>query len=149
MRNLAILVFFALVAATALTGTQFRPGEWYQTLAKPSWTPPNWVFGPVWGSLYIMIALAGWLVWRTGDATLPLAFWAVGLVLNAAWSWLFFGQKMIGAALVDVVAMWCTILAFIVTAWGHSVPASLLFVPYLAWVSLATALNFTIWRLNG
>ena len=75
--------------------------------------------------------------------------WGVNVVLNAAWSWLFFGQRWIGLALVDIVFIWLTIIAFIVVAWPKNRLASLLFIPYLAWVSLATALNFTIWRMNG
>ena len=92
-------------------------------------------------------------MWRRGKtaeapAGRPLAWWGIGLVFNAMWSWLFFGQHLIGAALIDIAALWCTIVAFIVGARGISPLASLLFWPYLAWVSLATALNFTIWRLN-
>lgn len=149
MRNLMALLFAACVAAAALVGSRYMPGDWYATLKKPTWTPPNWVFGPVWGTLYLMIAAAGFLVWRAGNAKLPLAFWATNLVLNAAWSWLFFGLHRIDWALADIALVWLTIVGFILTAWLRSATASLLFVPYLAWVSLATALNFTIWRMNG
>jgi translocator protein len=149
MRNLMAFVFAGLVAVTALVGSRYMPGDWYVGLKKPAWTPPNWVFGPVWGTLYLMIAAAGFLVWRAGTGRVPLTFWGLNLALNAAWSWLFFGLHQIDLALVDIGFMWLTIVAFILTAWHRSVPASLLFVPYLAWVSLATALNFTIWRLNS
>ena len=145
---MALLVFVLLTAAAAVFGAMFGPGDWYVGLAKPAWTPPNWVFGPVWTVLYLMIAVAGWLVWRGGHGR-PLLFWGIGLALNATWSWLFFGRHLTGAALVDIVALWLAIAAFIWSAWGASRTASLLFVPYLAWVTLATALNFAIWRLNA
>ena len=142
------VAFPILVLAAALFGAQFMPGDWYLALKKPSWTPPNWLFGPVWTTLYVMIAAAGWLVWRAGDRGAAIAVWTANIVLNGLWSWLFFGQRLIGAALVDIALIWATIVAFIVLAWPKSRWASLLFLPYLAWVSLATALNFTIWRLN-
>lgn len=146
---LALFGFLALVAAAALTGAQFQPGAWYAELAKPSWTPPGWLFGPVWTVLYVAIAVAGWLVWRSDKRlTVPLAFWIAQLVLNAAWSWLFFGLHRPGAALVDIVAMVVLLAAFVATAWPVSRTASLLFVPYLAWVAFATALNAAVWRLN-
>lgn len=140
-------LFVLAVAAAAGFGGVFLPGEWYQALVKPAWTPPNWLFGPVWGILYVMIAVAGWLAWRAGARRAVVA-WAIGLVLNALWSWLFFGQRMIGAGLVDIVALVAAIGAFVMLAWPSSRGASLLFVPYLAWVSFATALNAAIFVLN-
>jgi tryptophan-rich sensory protein len=137
-----------LTAVAAVSGAMFMPGPWYETLVKPSWTPPNWLFAPVWTTLYVMIAIAGGLAWRNDLSRGTSVIWGVGLVLNAAWSYIFFGQHLIGVALADIVLLWCAILAFIVTAWTYDRRASLLFVPYLAWVSLATALNFTIWRMN-
>jgi tryptophan-rich sensory protein len=148
-RWLSLLVFVALVAAAALSGGQFRPGAWYAALAKPSWTPPGWLFGPVWAVLYLMIAVAGWLVWRAEGLRAALMVWGVQLALNGAWSWLMFGRQAIGLALIDILAMLAAIIAFIVLAWPVSRPAAGLFVPYLAWVSFATALNATIWRMNG
>lgn len=145
----SLVVFLLLVAAAALVGTQFKPGDWYAGLIKPAWTPPNWVFGPVWTVLYVMIALAGWLVWRSGERGSALAAWGVALVLNASWSWLFFGRQAIGLALVDIVALWCAILVFALAARTKSPVASLLFVPYLLWVSYATALTLEVLRRNG
>ncbi len=144
-----LIVFFILTAAAAAFGAMFMPGPWYQALAKPSWTPPDWLFGPVWAVLYIMIAIAGWLAWRSRSRALLLPIWAGGLLLNASWSWLFFGRHAIDVALVDITLIWASIVLFIVLAWSGDKRASLLFMPYLAWVTLATALNFTIWRLNG
>ena len=146
---LALAVFFLLVAAAAFFGATFRPGAWYAALQKPSWTPPNSVFSPVWTILYIMIALAGWLVWRAGGDNRPaLIFWGIALALNALWSWFFFGQQRIGMALIDISALLVAIVGFILTARRVSPAATALFVPYLGWVSYATALNFAIWRLN-
>jgi tryptophan-rich sensory protein len=145
----SLVVFIAIVAAAAITGGQFMPGEWYAQLAKPSWTPPSWLFGPVWTVLYVAIAVAGWLVWRADKrAALPLALWVAQIVLNASWSWLFFGLHRPGTALVEILVLLALIAAFAIAAWPVSRTASILFVPYALWVSFATALNFAIWRLN-
>ena len=149
MRYLPLLAFLAITFAAAALGAQFKPGSWYAGLVKPSWTPPNWLFGPVWTALYVMIAVAGWLVWRTGRGRVALGLWSVGLTLNAAWSWLFFGQQRIGTALIDIAALWLSIATFVVVARPVSGAASALFVHYLVWVSFATALNVAIWQLNG
>ena len=142
------VIFMAAVMAAATIGSSFLPGEWYQALAKPSWTPPNWLFAPVWTVLYVMIGFAGWLVWRAEGASPAVAIWIVQLGLNAAWSWVMFGLHHIGAALGVIAVLWLAILLFIVTARRISGTAAALFVPYLAWVSFAAALNFEIWRLN-
>lgn len=150
-RAVSLIVFILLVAVAAGIGSQFMPGAWYRGLAKPSWNPPNWVFGPVWTALYVMIAFAGWLVWR-GDGnrrTSMLTFWGAQLVLNAAWSWLFFGLERPDLAMIDIVFLWLVIGAFTIGAWRVSRAASLLFVPYWLWVTFASALNFAIWRLNA
>lgn len=142
-------LFFVLVALVAATSTSFGPGIWYDHLAKPAWTPPNALFGPVWTVLYVGIAVAGWLVWRARERMVPaLQFWTAQLLLNWLWSFLFFGLQRPDLAFVDIVLLLLTIFAFIVTARRHSTVASWLFVPYAAWVSFATALNFAIWRLN-
>ena len=145
----AFAVFAALTAAAAVTGSQFMPGPWYAALAKPAWTPPNWVFGPVWTVLYVMIAVAGYLAWRAaGRIDRAVAIWGASVVLNGAWSWLFFGQRLIGAALVDIVLLWLAIAAFIAATWRTARAAAWLFVPYLAWVGYASALNAAIWLMN-
>ena len=136
------------VIAAASFGAAFRPGDWYVALAKPAWTPPNWLFAPVWTTLYVMIAIAGWLAWRRMGAGPLFTVWSVALLLNAAWSWLFFSRHWIGAALLDITALWCAIVAFMVLAWHPARVASLLFAPYLLWVSFAAALNLRIWQLN-
>ena len=145
---LSLIVFLALTAAAAATGIQFRPGEWYETLVKPGWTPPNWLFPPVWTVLYIMIAVAGWRVWLAQGLGRATIIWAIALVLNAVWSYIMFGQHQIALAAIDIVALWLAIVAFIVVASGVDKLAMALFVPYLIWVTYAAALNIAIWRLN-
>lgn len=145
--SLAAIVL-AVVAAAAF-GAAFKPGDWYVSLAKPAWTPPNWLFAPVWTSLYIMIAIAGWTVWRRSSAGLLFAVWVAALLLNAAWSWLFFGRHWNGSALIDIAALWSAIAVFMVLAWRPAPAASLLFAPYLLWVSFAAVLNLRIWQLNS
>lgn len=145
----SLIVFLGLVALAAVTGSQFMPGPWYQTLTKPWWTPPNWAFPIAWTLLYIMIAIAGWRVWKAEGIGAALAVWAIGLVLNAAWSWIMFGRHEIGLALADLALLWVSIAVFIALALPVDRLSAYLFVPYLAWVSYAGALNFAIWRLNG
>jgi benzodiazapine receptor len=132
-------------------GAQFQPGEWYAQLVKPSWTPPNWVFAPVWTVLYLLMAIAAWLVWRPqgfAAARLALILFQVQLGLNALWSWLFFGQQRPGLAVIDITLLWLAILLTLLAFWRRDSFAGLLLLPYLAWVSYAAALNFAIWRLN-
>ncbi|MFM9938284.1 MAG: TspO/MBR family protein [Hyphomicrobiaceae bacterium] len=144
----SLLVFAALVAVAATAGAMFSPGPWYATIIKPGWTPPNWLFGPVWTTLYVMIAIAGWLVWTRGPRWPALGFWSGGLLLNAMWSWLFFGRQNIGLALVDIAVMWLSIVLFLVVTRQANRSAFWLFVPYFVWVSYAAALNLRIWTLN-
>jgi translocator protein len=122
--------------------------EWYPSLRKPSWTPPGWVFGPVWALLYPLVAVAGWLAWREGRARLGPLVYLLQLALNAAWPWLFFGQRRIDLALACVVALWLAILATVAAFWRVSRMASVMLLPYLAWVGFAAVLNHAIWRLN-
>jgi translocator protein len=118
---------------------------WFPTLVKPSFNPPSWLFAPVWTTLYIMMAVAAWLVWlRKGS----LALFYVQLALNFTWSLLFFGLHSPAMALVDIVAMWVLILLTLLGFWKIDRRAGWLMVPYLAWVSFATVLNASIWWLN-
>ena len=142
------LVFVALVFLAGVSGAVFKPGPWYESLKKPSWTPPNGMFPIVWTVLYILIAWAGVLVWRADGGMWALMAWGAQWIFNTAWSWLFFGRQRMDQALIDVCLLWLAIVVFIVTAWPVSQLASLLFLPYLAWVSTAALLNRTVWRLN-
>jgi tryptophan-rich sensory protein len=144
-----IAICFSVAGLGSIATTPSIP-NWYAGLAKPSWTPPGWLFGPVWSVLYLSMAVAAWLVWRQGNALVPMILFVVQLAFNAAWSWLFFGMHNPGAALIDIVLLWAAIAATTIAAfWRRSLVAGLLFVPYLAWVSFAAVLNFAIWRLNG
>lgn len=148
-----LIGFLAVCFGAAWLGSLFtRPAlsPWYAELAKPAWTPPNWVFSPVWLTLFGMMAIAAWLVWRqTGLGSIPLKLFAIQLVLNVAWSALFFGLKSPGAAMIEIGFLWLAILATTIAFWGIRQLAGWLFLPYLVWVSYAVALNFAIWRLNG
>jgi len=147
-RWLVLGLFIAANLVVSLLGglaTASSVGGWYQTLAKPGFNPPDWVFGPVWSLLYAMIAVAGWLGWRNGASLLP---YAMQLGLNLAWSILFFGLRRIDLALVDIAALWLAIAWTLWTYWRSSRLAGGLLLPYLAWVSFAAALNLELWRLN-
>lgn len=148
---LALAGWMAFAFSAAALGGLFRPGEWYAGLQKPAWNPPSWVFGPVWTALYTMMAVAAWLVWRRGGFAVQrraLSLFLVQLLFNALWSPLFFGLKQPGLAFVDLVLLWLA-LAATVLAFGKARPlAGALLVPYLAWVTFAGALNFSLWRLN-
>lgn len=152
---LALGISIAICFAAAGLGSFFTDpeiGGWYARILKPSWTPPNWVFGPVWSVLYLMMAVAAWLVWREkgfAGAGLPLALFAAQLVFNALWSILFFGRHSIGLALADIILLWCAILATLLSFWRVSPLAGALMLPYLLWVTYASALNYYIWKLNS
>ena len=121
---------------------------WYPGLVKPSWTPPSWVFGPVWTLLYPLVAVAGWLVWREGRSRVGTLLFLLQLSLNAAWPWIFFGERRIDLALLCVALLWLAILGTIRAFWRVSRGAAVLLLPYLGWVGFAAALNAAIWFLN-
>lgn len=150
-QDYSLLVFIGLVVLTATGGGIFRPGLWYDSLERPSWTPPDWAFPVAWTALYAMIAVSGWMVWDAagpGEATLPMALFGIQLVLNFLWSAIFFGLKRIGLALLEVSLLWLSIIGMIVTFYPIAPGAAYLLVPYLVWVTFAAALNFAIWRRN-
>lgn len=124
---------------------------YFNALEKPPGTPPPAAFGPAWGALYLLMGVAAWLVWREGltqQTALALGLFAAQLVLNFAWSLIFFGQHRVGVALLEIALLWLTILATIIAFWRVRPAAGALLLPYLAWVSFATYLNAGIWRLN-
>lgn len=140
-----------LCFAAAASGALFMPGAWYASIHKPAWNPPSWLFGPVWTTLYLMMATAAWLVWRRGGFAAqrrPLGWFLGQLALNAAWTPIFFGLHWMGVALVEMLLLWGGILMTIKAFRPVSRPAAWLLVPYLAWVSFAAVLNFTLWQLN-
>jgi tryptophan-rich sensory protein len=123
--------------------------DWYPTLNKPSWNPPNWLFGPVWTVLYVMMAVAAWGVWRSKDRIGPaMILFFSQLALNLAWSFLFFGARSPWLGLVEITFLWLALVFTIIAFFGRVTWAGWLMLPYLAWVSFAAFLNFTIWRLN-
>ena len=145
---MALVVFCGLVSLAALSGVIFKPGEWYERLRKPIWNPPKWVFPVVWTILYAFIAVAGWLVWSEIGISFVIIVWFIQLILNTAWSWLFFGLRRMDMAFADVSVMCVVLVLFIFLAWPISKIASLLFIPYLMWVFTAALLNWTVWKLN-
>ena len=148
---IGFLVLCLGVSWIAAWATSTSVGTWYPTLAKPDFTPGDGVFAPVWLTLYIVMALAGWRIWRKeglAGAGVALTLFVVQLALNMLWSIWFFGMQQIGWALIDIVLLWFAIAATIVAFWRIDVFAAVLLLPYLAWVSFATLLNYEIWRLN-
>jgi len=151
-QNLLVLGGWLILSfAVATFGGLFMPGPWYEQLTKPTWNPPNWIFGPVWTFLYIAMAVAAWLIWKQGGwkaQKLPLSFYIAQMLLNAAWSFLFFGQQQIGLALIDLTLLFLLLAITTALFWSKSRTSGILLVPYLLWVGFATSLNFAIWRLN-
>ncbi len=146
---IALLIFLACAFAAASTGYFFPPGEWYAGLEKPFFSPPNWVFGPVWTTLYVMMSVAAWLVWKeTGWRARPIGLWFGQIALNALWTPLFFGLHWLGIALVEMALLWLLILLTLLSFRAVSRLASWLMAPYLAWVSFAWFLNLSLWWLN-
>jgi translocator protein len=149
---LGLLFWLALCFAVAWFGAQFQPGDWYRELAKPGFTPPDWIFGPVWTVLYAMMGVAAWLVWRDhgiAGAPMALGLFAVQLALNGLWSFIFFGLQRPGLAFLEILLLWAAVLATL-GAFRHLQPlAGWLLLPYLLWVSFAAMLNLAIWRLNA
>ena len=150
----ALLGFVALCLGVAAIGgwaTSISVGGWYQTLDKPRWTPPDRVFAPVWTILYLMMAVAGYRVWRGAGVNRgqgALALFGVQLALNLLWSILFFGLQRIGLALLDIVLLWAAIAATAVAFWRIDRLAGIFLLPYLVWVTYAVVLNAAIWHLN-
>ena len=144
-----LVVCFATAAIGAVASIQAK--SFYGELVQPSWAPPASLFGPVWTALYALMAMAAWLVWREGGFSAhrtALTLFVVQLALNALWSWLFFAWHRGGWAFADIVVLWMLILATLIGFWQVRPLAGALLVPYLLWVSFATALNFAVWRLN-
>jgi benzodiazapine receptor len=149
----ALLVCAAVTFLAAALGglASVSAASFYAQLARPAWAPPAWLFGPVWSLLYLLMALAAWLVWRRAGlagARLALGLYVTQLAANALWSWLFFAWRQGAAASVEVLLLWALVLATTLAFWRISRVAAWLLVPYLAWVSFAAVLTFAIWRRN-
>ena len=146
---LAFVLLSLLVGGAATFFTEPSIPTWYAALAKPSFSPPDWVFAPVWTTLYVLMGVAAARVWKQTGFGLGIAFWMVQLGLNFCWSAIFFSLHQIFWALVEMGALWLAVLATLVLFARRERIAGLLLVPYLAWVSFAFALNLAIWQLNG
>jgi benzodiazapine receptor len=143
----SVAVTASVAAAGALATST---GAWYESLRKPGWNPPKEVFGPVWTVLYASQAVSAWLMWRAdpGTSTRPMGLFGAQLLLNGAWSFVFFRFHRLGLAVIEVAVLWMAIALTITTAFRRSRIAGLLLAPYLAWVTFAAALTTQIWRLN-
>lgn len=144
-----LLVSFAVSAIGAIASIEAR--SFYAELLQPAWAPPGWLFGPVWTLLFALMAIAAWLVWRSGGFRanrIALTLFLVQLAFNALWSWLFFAWHRGGLAFADILLLWVLILATLVAFWRVRPLAGALLVPYLLWVSFAAVLNYSIWQLN-
>lgn len=149
----ALVSLAAAFAVAALGGlaTASSVDTWYATLQKPGFNPPNTVFAPVWTTLYALMAIAAWRVWRAASGATrrrATALYAAQLALNLGWSLIFFGLRQPGLALVEIALLFAAVVLTGLTFWRIDRPAGLLFVPYAAWVAFAALLNFEIWRLN-
>lgn len=141
-------IFLGACFAAGSTGGLFPPGEWYQKLRKPWWTPPNWLFPVAWTILYLCMAAAGARVAMSPGNGLAMALWALQIALNGLWTPVFFGLRRMKLGLQVLGALWLSVAATLVALWQVDAVAGLLFVPYLAWVSVAGALNLSVLRLN-
>lgn len=144
-----LLVAFAAAAVGGFASAS--AADFYRDLARPSWSPPGWLFGPVWSVLYVLMGIAAWLVWRARGfvgAAVGLRLFIVQLAFNGLWTWLFFVWHQGGLAFAEILLLWLLIAATIVFFWRVNKLAGILLIPYLAWVSFAAALTLATWRLN-
>mgnify|MGYP006433646449 CR=1 FL=1 len=145
---LLFAVFLAVCSVAGISGQMFSAGPWYQNLHKPRWAPPNWLFPVVWATLYVCMAAAGARAAASPGNGLAMALWALQIALNTLWTPVFFGLMNMRAGLKVLAALWLAVAAAMLALWSVDWIAGLLFVPYLAWVSVAGALNLSVIRLN-
>lgn len=145
--TLAIFVV-VVIGVGGLIGSQSTPGEWYESLAKPPFNPPNWIFGPVWLTLYVMIAVAGWRIWMLAPSSTAMKIWFAQMLANWVWSPVWFIGQMLWPAFAIITVILALIIAFILVARQRDKIAAWLFVPYMAWVAFASLLNLSIAILN-
>jgi tryptophan-rich sensory protein len=144
-----IVVCFAFSALGAAASIQAR--SFYGALTRPEWAPPGWLFGPVWTVLYLMMAIAAWMIWRRGGFAanrVALSLFVAQLAFNALWTWMFFAWQLGALAFVEVLLLWALIATVIVVFYRKRALAAVLLVPYLMWVSFASALTYSLWQLN-
>lgn len=155
MNTFKLIMAIAVSELAGIIGSVFTISSiagWYAALVKPKLAPPNWIFGPVWTTLFALMGIAAFLVWKKGldrkDVKVALGIFIAQLILNTLWSIIFFGLHSPGGALIEIVFLWLAILATMITFAKISRPAVWLLVPYILWVSFAGYLNFAIWSLN-
>ncbi|HEX5612407.1 MAG TPA: TspO/MBR family protein [Burkholderiales bacterium] len=154
MKNVAgLLGWLAITFVAAGLGAiaSANAGSFYGQLARPAWAPPGWLFAPVWTLLYLLMGVAAWLVWRErrfGETRVALSIYVVQLAANALWTWLFFAWRQGAAAFGEILVLWALIAVTMLLFWRIRPIAGALLVPYLAWVSFATALTFAVWKRN-
>ncbi len=141
-------IFLLASVAAAATGVIFRPGAWYAGLRKPSFTPPNWAFPVVWTTIYLLSAIAATRVAPLPGAGMALALWSAQIALNTLWTPVFFGARQMALAMVVMATLLVTVAAMVLSFWSLDWRAGLLLLPYLAWLGVATALNWRVWRDN-
>ncbi|MGY6547606.1 MAG: tryptophan-rich sensory protein TspO [Roseinatronobacter sp.] len=142
------LTFLAACGAAGATGAMFEPDTWYRDLDKPRWTPPGFVFPVVWMSLYIGMSYAAMRVAQIDGSQQALAFWAAQIAFNTLWSPVFFGLKRMRAAMIILCFLWAFVAATMVSFWALDPIAGMIFAPYLVWVTIAGALNLSVWQRN-
>ena len=145
---LPYFVLISIAFGAAAMGSFFSPGEWYESLRKPSLNPPNWVFGPVWTLLYLCIGISATWVWKETQQIRYLVPWLIQLALNSAWTWIFFGLHRPDLAFIEIRILWAAILINLIVFLRVHPRAAYLLIPYLLWVSFASFLNWRIWALN-
>jgi len=148
---LGAIGWLVLTFGAAWLGSRFMPDDWYQNLKKPRWNPPNKIFAPVWTLLYLLMAAAAWLIWKNYDfsiAIFPFLLFIIQLLLNAAWTWTFFKLHRPALAMADILVLWIVLLAMLSLFWEFDPIAGALILPYIAWVTFAAFLTWTIWRMN-
>lgn len=149
--GLAVWLILTFAAGAIGAVASVDSGAFYSQLARPPWSPPSWLFSPVWTILYILMGIAAWLVWRVGGfrpARAALSLFIVQLAVNALWTWIFFVWKQGGLAFTEILVLWVLITCTIIAFWRVRPIAGILMIPYLVWVSFASVLTFTVWRLN-
>ncbi|MFA6554567.1 MAG: TspO/MBR family protein [Candidatus Paceibacterota bacterium] len=152
---LKLIIAIVVSELAGIIGTVFTSPSvtgWYSTLIKPSFNPPSWVFGPVWTTLFVLMGIAAFLIWKKGlerrDVKIALSIFIGQLVLNTLWSIIFFGIHSPGGAFIEILFLWMAILATIISFYKISKAAAYLLIPYILWVSFAMFLNYTIWMIN-
>ena len=150
-QGLALVGWLVFCFAASGTAVFVSTGGWYAALHKPPWNPPAWIFGPAWSLLYVIMAVAAWLVWREGGwkrQRLALTFFLIQWLLNTLWTPLFFGLHRSGPAFGEIILLWLVLSVTLMLFWQASKLAGVLLVPYLAWITFAATLNYAIWRMN-